>query len=661
MNKTSSSRLDPLSGMPPALRGFHRTAAARLAVVLVLCLLAMPAGASALGAPVAGGHPGPAGPEAFTSAGAIDFQGEVITLATGNPITDGSYNMRFAIYDAASGGNKQWPPSAAYEQHTTVPVSKGLFNVHLGDSLAIGTGVFGNGGDRYLQIWVCTTAGAGCSTYDDVGRLPISSVALAQTIRPGAWVTSTATTGNALSVIASATSGDAVAVYGSAAGPDGMGLLGYASGSDGYGVRGDAGGDNGIGVYGTAPLTGVKGLATHDFGYGVWGEGLSQLGTGVYGTATYTGVFGLATGDLGYGVWGEGQGLGAAGVGGRGPLIGVYGGATSTYTNTYSAGVYGYGGSSTGEVYGVYGITQSASGAGVYGTSNKSDGILGVTAANPGVFSYAAGVHGKAYNGTATGVFGESSSLSDGATGVIGMTSYPSTAQTYGVLGSTWTTGTNSSGVRGVAGYLSQGAVNGVWGETTSANSGSAGVFAHASLSTGAAVALWARSEGSGDIYRGYGAAYPDMEFKVTNNGNVYADGTYSSPAADFAELLPAAGASEPGDVLAIGPDGALVMSTQAYQLTVVGVYSTQPAFLGGRGDDTDDTGKVPLAVVGVVPVKASAENGAIQPGDLLVASSTPGHAMRAGANPPVGSVLGKALAALDKGTGVILMLVMLQ
>jgi hypothetical protein len=82
---------------------------------------------------------------------------------------------------------------------------------------------------------------------------------------------------------------------------------------------------------------------------------------------------------------------------------------------------------------------------------------------------------------------------------------------------------------------------------------------------------------------------------------------------------------------------------------------------VGGAGDDADLTGKVPLAIAGVVPVKASAENGPIRPGDLLVASSSPGHAMRAGDEPPIGTIIGKALEGLDSGTGLIQMLVMLQ
>jgi hypothetical protein len=117
----------------------------------------------------------------------------------------------------------------------------------------------------------------------------------------------------------------------------------------------------------------------------------------------------------------------------------------------------------------------------------------------------------------------------------------------------------------------------------------------------------------------------------------------------------------EPADVLVIRRDGRLARSTAPYQTTVVGVYSTEPGFIGGSDMDGNAAGEIPLAIMGVVPVKVSAENGTIRPGDLLVASTTPGHAMRAGENPPNGTVIGKALGSLTEGTGVIQMLVMLQ
>jgi hypothetical protein len=135
----------------------------------------------------------------------------------------------------------------------------------------------------------------------------------------------------------------------------------------------------------------------------------------------------------------------------------------------------------------------------------------------------------------------------------------------------------------------------------------------------------------------------------ITNDGNVYADGTYQSPAADFAEMLPTHDDLEPGDVLVIAQDGKLTRSTQSYQSTVIGVYSTKPGFLGGTNNGVDLAGSVPLAIAGIVPVKVSVENGSIYPGDLLTTSGTPGHAMLCNDRLAcVGAIIGKALEPLE-------------
>ena len=68
----------------------------------------------------------------------------------------------------------------------------------------------------------------------------------------------------------------------------------------------------------------------------------------------------------------------------------------------------------------------------------------------------------------------------------------------------------------------------------------------------------------------------------------------------------------------------------------------------------------VPVALAGRVPVKVDAWYGSIQVGDLLTSSPTPGHAMRAD-DPRPGTVIGKALEALESGTGKISVLVMLR
>jgi hypothetical protein len=55
-----------------------------------------------------------------------------------------------------------------------------------------------------------------------------------------------------------------------------------------------------------------------------------------------------------------------------------------------------------------------------------------------------------------------------------------------------------------------------------------------------------------------------------------------------------------------------------------------------------------PLAVVGIVPCKVTAKNGAIATGDLLVTADVPGFAMK-GTDCPrmLGAVVGKALEPL--------------
>lgn len=167
---------------------------------------------------------------------------------------------------------------------------------------------------------------------------------------------------------------------------------------------------------------------------------------------------------------------------------------------------------------------------------------------------------------------------------------------------------------------------------------------------------------------QGYQLIGGNLRFRVTAQGNVFADGTYQSPASDFAEMLPATAGLEPGDVLAIGAEGRLERSTAPYQTSVAGIYSTKPGFLGGSAEKGQAADKVPLAITGIVPVKAVAENGPIHAGDLLTTSSTPGYAMKASPHVldgvrlyPTGTIIGKALGALESGTGTIQMLVTLQ
>jgi hypothetical protein len=169
----------------------------------------------------------------------------------------------------------------------------------------------------------------------------------------------------------------------------------------------------------------------------------------------------------------------------------------------------------------------------------------------------------------------------------------------------------------------------------------------------------------TGNIRSTAGIIFPDGTTQVT----AFAPALCSSSGADYAESVDVTGDRtkyEPGDILVIDPEapGKFLKSTQAYSTMVAGIYSTKPGFVGRKQPPTPETSavEVPMAMVGRVPTKVSAENGPIKVGDLLVTSSTVGYAMK-GADRTLltGAVVGKALGSLDSGTGVIEVLVTLQ
>ncbi len=115
---------------------------------------------------------------------------------------------------------------------------------------------------------------------------------------------------------------------------------------------------------------------------------------------------------------------------------------------------------------------------------------------------------------------------------------------------------------------------------------------------------------------------------------------------------LPVEGPADAGDVIAYDPaTGSYRAAREAATPTVVGVVVE---------DDRPDLAGVPVAVAGIVPCRVDAGYAPVLPGDLLVASATPGHAMRA-ADPLPGTVVAKALAPLPEGEGTIPVLLTLR
>jgi hypothetical protein len=552
---------------------------------------------------------------------AFTYQGY---LTDGGSPADGTYDFEFKLYDAASDGSQMG--STVIKDDVTV--TDGVFTVELD----FGSSIF-TGDARWLEIGARPGSSSGSYTIL-TPRQALTPAPYALAL-PGLWTQPNATSPNVIGGY----SGNSVTdgVVGATIGGGGnsgdinqvtadYGTVGGGEGNTASGPRAAVGG----GVSNTA--NGEDATVS---------GGRSNFATGF--RATIGGGFAnTINADSDYATVGGGDRNNAFGnfatVGGgrqnlaSGDFATVVGGDTNKAMGDYSFAAgrrakANHNGSfvwadSTDEDFASTAEDQflvRANGGAVITGTNDSTAMLSVT--NLGDF---AGIHGS---GSSFGVFGSGNSYGVGGEGNTGVKGFGSS---IGVEGS------GSTGVQGA------GSTYGIYGFSSSG------------------VALYSRSD-SGNPIEAYGSNPSDREFYVSNTGHVYADGTFHPGGADFADMLPAVEGLEPGDVLIIGADGTLARSTQAYQPTVVGVYSTQPGFLGGADEDADLTGKVPLAVVGVVPVKASVENGPIQPGDLLVASATPGHAMKAGPNPPVGTVLGKALEGLDEGTGVIQMLVMLQ
>lgn len=120
----------------------------------------------------------------------------------------------------------------------------------------------------------------------------------------------------------------------------------------------------------------------------------------------------------------------------------------------------------------------------------------------------------------------------------------------------------------------------------------------------------------------------------------------------------------EPGTVMVIDHGTALRQCREAYDTKVVGVVSGagdyKPALLLDR--QTNQTNRLPVALMGKVYCKVDAHYAPVEVGDLLTTSTTTGHAMKAtDSGKAFGAIIGKALGSLESGMGLIPILVTLQ
>jgi len=319
---------------------------------------------------------------------------------------------------------------------------------------------------------------------------------------------------------------------------------------------------------------------------------------------------------------------------------------------------------------GLHGGNETSSGS---GDSEGSGiiGILGDTSSPAGV-----GVFGRSYaeTGNPIGVLGKTRSVEGGA-GAVGSCE-SSVGSCTGVVGEVGASD-QKGGV--FVNYAQNGYPTGMFGVSMSADGGF-GVVASTLSSTGYGIGLSATAN-SPDAYAGSFANYApggnlikgfavnSIVFRVDGSGTVYANGGFQPGGADFAESMVVSGDRSKyvaGDLLVIDSTAKrqLALAQQPYSTLVAGIYSTKPGMLGSTRAANEPTpvNEVPLAVVGIVPCKVTAENGAIQVGDLLVTSTVPGHAMKGtDRSKMLGAVVGKALEPLPNGEATIHVLVTLQ
>jgi hypothetical protein len=643
----------------------------------------------------------------------VSYQG-VLRNAADKPLA-GTFDLIFRFVDAPSGGTL-----LLTDLHTGpngVVVTGGLFTTHLGGgTLSPGTeatllAVFANHPSVYVEIQV------GAETLSP--RVQVVSAAYALNAGRVGGLASTdfldksaAAQTKLGALTASGISGTGVGtgpgVYGSTASTAGTGVVGEATATTGtpFGVHGKTVSTAGVGVLGSA-------LAVSGNTEGMRGQSTSPTGKGVVGGA-------FATTGVTYGMYGEAQSPDGFGV--YGHNVATSGGTTGVGGETFSAlgtGVAGVAHAASGDAWGVYGGTTSPDGFGVVAEGGM--GVIGdlvVTGGKSFVTEHPAapdkeiryacieggevGVYqrgtGRLTGGEAHVVLPADFPLVAGGTITVQVTPHDSTRGLYvpaaDMTASGFTVREQGGGrsnapfsyvvMAGRKGYedfepvraVSVGekiliskrltldqraALRQALGRPEAVGKASAkrdelyaaldrGDFASACSTLGGCLprpALAPSAVVSEPKRR------PPVDVAQSDPGPPTPEATIVRLAATEPHVV--SERVEPGDVVVLDPAhaGALRIASSALDPGVVGIVGDAPEAIPAGSE-------APIALIGTVRCKVDAEYGAIAAGDLLVASPTPGHAMKAGKAAP-GTIVGKAQESIDAGTGLIKVMVMLR
>ncbi len=407
-------------------------------------------------------------------------------------------------------------------------------------------------------------------------------------------------------------------------------------------VVGDAGGNSVVEARNTAP--------TGSTSYGLRGEtdSTSSSVAGVYGRVTSTTPGGFSTG-----VRGVNEGTGGLGI-----------------------GVWG---SQNGSGWGVYG--SSVSGIAVYGFANNSSatnyGVFGQTASNNG---YAGFFQNSSGNSGGVGLFSSSSS-NDAPDIILGGNDDGRLAANPNLSGSDLYLTANDAVVVELnddnntedSDFFIQDGDNDVLFNFD--DSSELSIFHNNNTETIELRAAEFGSDGGQIVLRradGTSTIILDAELGTGGDGRITTEELQITGGADLSEQFEIHSRQgslrpRPGLVVSIDAEqpGRLVVSSRAYERTVAGVISgaggLKPGLMMGQAGTLAD-GQFPVALTGRVYVYADASYGAIQPGDLLTTSGTPGHVMKVTDHQQAqGAILGKAMSSLSDDQGLVLMLVSLQ
>jgi hypothetical protein len=413
----------------------------------------------------------------------------------------------------------------------------------------------------------------------------------------------------------------------------------------------------------TAAIYGTYSNATgNGYAYGVYGYGNSSARSpyGLFGTSTVPSSASTSTYGS-YGVYATTTNYGT------GTTYGAYNQAYQNGTSGTSYGTYSYTrGSDTGTAYGIFstGYKQSSDTSGTaYGGYFTGDNDAAFN--SYGIYSRAIGTGG----GSNYGVYGY-------ATG--GTSNYAIYGYAFGGALSTNYAGYFNGDVR-IVGSSELSMLNGSSEPTVEIMSGEVGT------TDGSAIYMYNSEEiktieidadawdgGSLFCYNSSGTRTIQIngDHSSTGDGRIVTQELQITGGSDLSEQFDIKGTEDtvkPGMLVSIDPKrpGKLLISNASYDKKVAGIISgaggVKPGMMMGQ-EGSQANGDYPVALTGRVYCWADASSGAIEPGDLLTTSSTPGHAMKvSNHNKALGSIIGKAMTSLEQGKGLVLVLVSLQ